>query len=269
MTPVWIDKGLYPFEPKTFDVEAKRMSYVDEGRGEPVVFVHGTPTWSFMYRKLIVGLKDTCRCIAPDNVGFGLSDKPTTFVYRPEKQAEYLESLIGHLGLKNLTLVVHDFGGPIGLSYALNHPENVKHVVLLNTWMWSLKGNSRAERIDRFVRGSLGRWVYLKLNAVPRFLMPALIRDKSGFDAKVKRHYVAPFAAADSRYGLYGYAKALLGSGDWCELERWTSVWPLAEIHRLPNTGHFVAEEHGEDILPYVDMLMHDTAFLPTATIDG
>ncbi len=101
--------------------------------------VHGTPTWSFMYRHLIRDLSPRYRCIAPDHLGFGLSDRPAGWSYRPEDQARNLARLIETLGLKDLTLVVHDFGGPIGLAYALDHPENVRRLVLFNTWMWSFR----------------------------------------------------------------------------------------------------------------------------------
>lgn len=294
-TPEWLDKSLYPFETKDFDIEHRRLSYVDVGHGEPIVFVHGTPTWSFMYRKAIEGLSGANRCVAMDNLGFGLSDKPATFVYRPEKQAEYLEALIESLGLKNITLFVHDFGGPIGLSYAIRHPANVKHIILTNTWMWSLRGNLQAEKANRLINRGLGRFLYLKMNFGPKYLMPMMIKDRTNWSKKVKAQYVSPFQDPESRYGAFGYAKALLGSSEWYQalwnekdairnisaliiwgmkdpffdsgfLDRWTSVFAEAEIHHFPHTGHFVPEEHGADMVPFVDMLMKDTAYLPTTT---
>ena len=95
------------------------MHYVDEGQGPPLVFVHGTPDWSFVWRHLIKALSPRYRCIAPDNLGFGLSDKPRDASYAPPEQAANLRQLIEHLGLRDITLVLHDFGGPFGLSYAI------------------------------------------------------------------------------------------------------------------------------------------------------
>jgi haloalkane dehalogenase len=141
----WVDKSLYPFEPKWFDVDHKTLHYIDVGQGDPIVFVHGTPMWSFMFRDMIQGLKINYRCIAVDNIGFGLSQKPSAYTYRPEKMAEYLSELIRHLDLKNITFVLNGIGGPIGLSYAIDHPQNVKHIVLLYRFMWPLTGNKRAE----------------------------------------------------------------------------------------------------------------------------
>ena len=115
------------------------LHYIDEGRGDPVVMVHGTPTWSFLYRHVVKGLSKNYRCIAPDHIGFGLSDKPQGWSYTIEAQAKNLQVLLDSLDLEDITLVVHDFGGPIGLSYAIENPEKVSRLVIMNTWLWSLK----------------------------------------------------------------------------------------------------------------------------------
>ncbi|HEU4368844.1 MAG TPA: alpha/beta fold hydrolase [Methylomirabilota bacterium] len=126
--------------------------------------VHGTPTWSFLYRHLVTGLRDRFRCVVPDHLGFGLSDKPPGSAYRPPDQARRLASFVDALGLRDMTLVVHDFGGPIGLAYALEHPENVRGLVLFNTWMWSLRGARQYERVDRVLSGRAGRFLYERLS---------------------------------------------------------------------------------------------------------
>src|SRR5437763_1827424 len=112
------------------------MHYLDEGAGEPVVMVHGNPTWSFYYRNLVLALRDRYRCVAPDHVGCGLSDKPDDgrYIYSLERRVADLEVLLDHLHLReNLTLVVHDWGGMIGPAFAARHPERVKRLVVLNT----------------------------------------------------------------------------------------------------------------------------------------
>ncbi|MEW6602891.1 MAG: alpha/beta fold hydrolase, partial [Nitrospirota bacterium] len=121
----WIDRKEYPFKSHSLELEMGRMHYVDEGTGEPLVMVHGNPTWSFVYRHLINGLSKDYRCIAMDHIGFGLSDKPQNWSYYPEDHAKNFDIFIERLDLHNITLVVQDWGGPIGLSYAVNHPENV------------------------------------------------------------------------------------------------------------------------------------------------
>ena len=157
----WLNPTLYPFASHHLDVGPGRMHYVDEGEGVPIVMVHGTPSWSFLYRHLIRGLSADFRCVAPDHLGFGLSDKPEAFAYTPKAHAENLETLIKTLNLKDVVLMVHDFGGPIGLSYALDHPENVRALVIMNTWLWRYRALGQAGRV---LGNPLGRFLYERLN---------------------------------------------------------------------------------------------------------
>ncbi len=135
--PSWIDREHYPFAPHYVDLPDGRMHYVDEGHGPVIVMVHGTPTWSFMYRHLIAGLAPHFRCIVPDHIGFGLSERPLPYTLTTADHARNLHLLIEQLGLRDVTLMVHDFGGPIGLGYAIDHPENVRAQIITNTWLWS------------------------------------------------------------------------------------------------------------------------------------
>ena len=117
-----LDKNEYPFTSYYFEINQQRMHYVDEGEGEVFLFVHGTPSWSFDFRKLIIDLSSTNRCIAIDHIGFGLSDKPKQYDYSTKNHANTLEKFILSKNLSNINLVVHDFGGPIGLSVAIKYP---------------------------------------------------------------------------------------------------------------------------------------------------
>ena len=128
MRPPWLDTRAYPFATRALEIEGARVHYVDEGDGPTVLFVHGLPTWSFVWRHLIAGLRDRHRCVAPDLPGFGLSDKPAGDAYRPEDQARRLAVFVDALRLKDWALVVHDFGGPIGLSLPVEHPSRERHV---------------------------------------------------------------------------------------------------------------------------------------------
>jgi len=138
--PAWLDTRAYPFAPRAVEIDGARVHYVDEGDGPPVLLVHGLPTWSFVWRHLIAGLRDRYRCVALDLPGFGLSDKPEGDAYRPEDQARRLAAFVEALRLKDFTLVVHDFGGPIGLSLALDRPDAVRSLVLFNTSVQSACG---------------------------------------------------------------------------------------------------------------------------------
>ena len=132
------------------------MHYVDEGSGRPVVFVHGNPVWSFMFRNQIKALSPTNRCIAPDLLGFGLSDKPHDWSYLPAEHAAHLDAFLESLDLHDVTLVIGDWGGPIGISYALGHPDRIHSIVVSNTWMWSVSRQIKFRLFSGFTGGPIG-----------------------------------------------------------------------------------------------------------------
>src|SRR5262245_22692226 len=171
--PAWLDRTLYPFAGHAFSTPEGRMHYVDEGQGRPLLLVHGTPSWSFEWRAAIAGLRDAARCVAPDHLGFGLSDKPAQAAYKPADHARRLLELVRALDLREITLVVHDFGGPIGLPVLLQEPARVRALVVVNSWAWAHGSDPRIARLSRLVASSFGRFLYLSLNASPRFLVPS------------------------------------------------------------------------------------------------
>jgi pimeloyl-ACP methyl ester carboxylesterase len=135
---------LYPFDSRWFDSSAGRLHYVDEGRGPAILMCHGNPTWSFLYRQLIRTLQGTFRCIAVDYLGFGLSDRPPGYGYTPAEHAGVVGELVRELDLKELIVMGHDWGGPIGLSVATADPERIAGLVLGNTWFWPSDRQARA-----------------------------------------------------------------------------------------------------------------------------
>ena len=170
--PEWLDRAAYPFTARYLNVDGGRMHYVDEGSGEPLVFVHGTPTWSFLYRHLIRALTPTYRCIAADNIGFGLSDKPADWGYDFAAHTRNLTHLFDRLSLGRFTLFVHDLGGPIGLAFALAHPERISRLVIANTTLWPLEGAFAPPAAAKLFSTALGRFLYLRMNVSPRTLLP-------------------------------------------------------------------------------------------------
>jgi haloalkane dehalogenase len=285
-SPKWLDRILYPFQHHRLQLEAGQMHYIDEGNGAPVVFVHGTPTWSFLWRQQIKSLSRQFRCIAPDHLGFGLSDKPATFNYTPAAHADNLEALIEHLQLKNITLVVHDFGGPIGLRYALRHSENVKNLVILNTWMWSLEEEKQLTKISQFMSSSIGRFLYLNLNFSARMLLPRGYHQRKHLTKDVHQHYLKPLSSASDRLGTWYFAKALHEDNHyftqlweqrekllpinkliiWGEkdallplnfLERWQQTYPEAKAVKI-NAGHFLQEEKGGEVADIIRQFIAD-----------
>jgi haloalkane dehalogenase len=274
-----IDRTAYPFESRWMDLPAGRMHYVDEGAGEPLLFVHGTPTWSFEWRHLIRALAPAYRCVAPDHLGFGLSDRPRDFAYTPEAHAENLALFVARLAPPPFTLVVHDYGGPIGLPLCLRHPERVRRLVLLNTWMWSFAGDRDMERKGRIAGGRAGRWLYRWANLSLRVLAPQAYGDRRKLTPEIHRQYLERFPDRWSRGTvLWALAKALLGSGAyydalWQErerlrgrpalvvwglkdtaflphqLDRWREALPSAEVVALPGAGHWPHEEEPERVV--------------------
>ncbi len=129
-------KKYYPFTSHNLDLDGLAYHYLDEGSGDPVVMVHGNPSWSFYYRNLVLALRDRYRCIVPDHMGCGYSDKPSDdrYDYTLSRRIDDLERLLEQLGINdNITLVVHDWGGMIGMGYAVRHPQSIKRIVILNT----------------------------------------------------------------------------------------------------------------------------------------
>jgi haloalkane dehalogenase len=223
-SPDWLDRTAYPFSGSIFDTGHGHMHYVDVGTGPSVVLVHGTPTWSFLYRRLISDLKDDYRVIAPDLLGFGLSDKPQTEAVAPPRQAEHLRALLGHLSLGRFTMVVHDFGGPIGLSYALDHPDRIDRLVLFNTWMWA-QTDAVTTLASRFFGTRLGRWVYTNWNFSPNVMLPALTHQD--LSPAVHAHYQKPFPTPDTRHAPWVFARDLTGANDW-----YAALWARREVLR-------------------------------------
>jgi haloalkane dehalogenase len=275
-SPAWLDREQYPFQPRQFQLESGRMHYVDEGEGDVLLFVHGNPSWSFEYRSLIQRLRPRYRCIAPDHIGFGLSDKPEDPSYLPQFHAANLEALIDALGLRNITLVMQDWGGPIGMAYAVRHPGNVKRIVVSNSWFWSARESRTLRVFSALVGGPLGKFLCRHFNFFPRVLMAASVGDKRRFPRRVHDQYIGPFQNPKSRKGTWVFPRAIIGESQWLDtlwgqrdalarlpalllwglkddafddrfLRRWQMAFPSNTTQRYPATGHNVFEELGED----------------------
>ena len=277
----WLDRAAYPFAERSLQLSAGQVHYLDEGQGrdeEPVVFVHGTPSWSFEYRHLIRELCTSRRCIAFDHLGFGLSERPAAFGYRPEDHARVFAEFVAALGLERFTLVVHDFGGPIALPFAAAHPERVARLVVMNSFMWPIEDPKLAQQA-RLAGSAIGRLLYRYLNFSLRVLMPLAYGDKRRLTPRVHAQYLAPFRTGAARETvLWTLARSLLGSHAhyralWAArerlaaipslvvwgtrdrlfpaefLERWRQVLPKAQIEALSDAGHWPHEECPELVL--------------------
>lgn len=276
--PKWLDLKEYPFKSHYFNLPMGKMHYIDVGQGEPVVMVHGNPGWSFEFRNVIKEISKTRRCIAIDHIGFGLSDKPADWSYLPEKHAENLEKLLDSLDLKNITIIVNDWGGPIGLSYAIKHPERFKRIVLLNTWLWSVKGDPHFERFSNMMGHGLGKFMIKYFNIFGKMVVKKAMGDKSKLTKSIHKHYYKHLANPSQRKGSYVFPGSIIGSSEWLaklwsqkekitgipttiiwgmkdiafkekELERWVNTMTKSTVVKLEKAGHYPQEEDPEVLI--------------------
>jgi len=269
--PAWLDSELYPFQPQYFKTEAGNIHYVDEGEGDVILFLHGTPTWSFLYRSFIKTLSEKYRCVALDHLGFGLSDKPLHFEGTPEAHAKNLLEFIEGLDLQKITLVVHDFGGPIGLGAAFKNPDRFKNIIAFNTWLWETKNNTLALELDGFLKKEETKKAYLEDNYSVNVLLPNAFAKNKIPPKNILDHYRGPFPDKNSRQALYKIGLSFVGSSDWYQAQwnklneikdkNWLFLWgmkdpyfssevlntwlvklPEAKVERF-QCGHFIQEE--------------------------
>lgn len=257
------------------------MHYVDAGQGEVLLMLHGNPTWSFYYRNLIAGLRDTYRCIAPDHVGCGLSSKPSDFGYRILDHVDNLVHLIDSLDLRDITLIVHDWGGAIGYLAALRRPDRFRRFVVFNSaaFLLPLPGILRTLRLPLY-----GPLMIRGLNAFLHGGLRLATAKPERFEGAVREGYLAPYRSWAERVAILRFVqeipiekdhpnRALLttlgdGLGTFREhphlivwgaqdfvfhrgyLHEWQRRIPGAEVHVFEDASHWVVEETSERILP-------------------
>lgn len=282
--PGWLNKELYPFESKWTEINGNYQHYIDEGEGEIILFVHGTPEWSFAFREVIMALRHSFRCIAVDLLGFGLSEKPSEADYTCQAHAARLEAFIHRLELKHISIVANDFGGGIAMSYAINHPENINRIILFNTWMWSLKNNKHYALPAKLMNTWLGRMLYLNFNFPVNIIMPAAYGNKKMLDKESHRHYKNALKKGE-RHAAYTFSKELMNASDWwqhlwdrlhvlnekrflffwgvkdsfippTELEKWRSKLPNADVIVFEGAGHFVTAEKPKEMITGITRFM-------------
>ena len=275
-------RTIYPFGQHRFELPGGAMNYVDEGHGPAVVMLHGNPTWSFFYRRLIAALRDTHRVIVPDHLGCGLSDKPQDYPYRLANHIENLRRLLEHLGVESYDLVVHDWGGAIGLGHAVKRPAGVRRLVLLNTAAflsphipWRI-GVCKLPLVgDVAIRGLNGFAAGATVMAVERPLDPQvragyLLPYRSWHDRVANLRFVqdiplrpshptwATVDAIDRQLGRLRDTPTLIlwGGRDWCFDDHFLAGWmqrlPDARVVRYDDAGHYVLEDAHAAIAPEV-----------------
>ena len=274
-------KDIYPFDSHFFNLNPYKYHYIDEGEGEVLLFLHGNPTWSFYYRNLIQSFQNKYRCIAPDHIGCGFSDKPQNYNYTLSTHIDNLEQLVDSLGLKDITLVMHDWGGSIGMGLAVRQPKLIKRIVLFNTAAFlSLNIPFRIELCRKPVIGLLAiRCFNMFVRGVLRFG----IKHKDVLTEQVRAGYLLPYNTFKNRIGNLRFVQdipmnssvqsysvlenieknlkqfselpilIIWGGKDFCFnskfLDKWREIFPTAEIHLIDSAGHLVVEDSAKEVI--------------------
>ncbi len=197
--PDWVDDELFPFESRFVELDGNVVHYVDEGSGSTLLMLHGNPVWSFVYREVIAALRDRFRCIALDLPGFGLSTGAPGYRYTAQEHADVLVSFLDHLGLSELTLVGHNWGGPLGLYAAEQRPGTFERLVMTNTWAWPLNGDLSSEVFSRGMGNPVGRAVIRRFDLLTRGFIPAAHKRRKLSEAEMA-HYLQAAPTPERRH---------------------------------------------------------------------
>jgi cis-3-alkyl-4-acyloxetan-2-one decarboxylase len=281
----------YPFSGQYANIKGLQLHYLDEGprRAAPVIMLHGNPSWSFYYRKLLQVLRLHHRCIVPDHIGMGLSEKPSLHQYEftLDRRVDDLQALLEQLDLhENITLILHDWGGMIGMAYASRFPERIKRLVILNTAAFHLPKQKalpwqlRLSRIP-MINAVLNQGLNLFSRGATKYCV-----SRKAMPEDVAKAYIAPYDCWHNRLAVRKFVEAIplkpgengydtvayvdKNLGQFAELpmlvcwgmqdfvfdrhflEEWLQRFPRAEVHRFGDAGHYILEDAAEDVIPLI-----------------
>ena len=282
----------FPFESHYATIDGIKLHYVDEGQGPPILMFHGQPTWSYLYRKMIPPLVEAgFRCVAPDLMGFGMSDKPNAeSAYTLRRHVELMSGLVESLKLEGVTVVGQDWGGPIGFRYAIDHQDNVRALVILNTLIDIMKP---PVLIVMFRSGGFSSFLSRRLDLFRK------VAFSSGFKRpvpkEVKAMYKMPHPNASVRGGIAAFPKMIPtnerheNANYISEISRTLKGWdipvlvcfsdkdiafkadagraiaemvPNGRFHLIENAGHYLQEDAGEEVAEHMIPFLRDVAEL-------
>ncbi|MGO9597195.1 MAG: alpha/beta fold hydrolase [Isosphaeraceae bacterium] len=280
---------------RDMDCGGLRLHYLDEGSGRPVVMIHGNPTWSFFFRRLVDELRASHRTIVPDQIGCGFSDKPddARYDYTLERRVADMEALLDRLSVdRDISLVLHDWGGMTGMTYAARHPERIARLVILNTAAFHMPRSKRlpgalwisrntaagawmVRGANAFARGTA--WIGCTKTRMPRSLREAYV---APYDSWANRIAILRFVQdiplrpgdrsydlvswVQDRLGLFSAVPMFIGWGmkdfvfDHHFLDEWTRRFPHAEVHRFDRAGHYILEDEAEQLVPMIARFLDD-----------
>lgn len=279
-------KNEYPFQSHFMPIEKNQYHYVDEGNGEVILMLHGNPTWSFFYRNLAKHFSKTHRVIVPDHMGCGLSDKPQDYEYTLKHHVDNICLLVEKLKIKNITLVVHDWGGAIGMGLATRHPELIKKMVVMNTA--AFRSIEIPARIN-ILRNPVGEWFIRQFNG---FAGPAtFMATKKGLNPLVKKGFILPYDNFETRIATAKFVQdipmndshptyhtlkeieeklttikapvlLLWGEKDFCFTmsfqKKWLQFFPEARAVTYPLAGHYLIEDEKEAVISEIEKFLKD-----------
>ncbi len=271
------DPGLFPFESRWFTSSVGPVHYIDEGSGRPLLLLHGNPDWSFLYRRIVSGLRDEFRCVAPDYPGFGLSVHPPGYGYTAAEHAGVIAELVEHLDLTDMIVMGQDWGGPIGMDIASRNPDRVHGLVMGNTWFWPADDRRMKVFSKTLGSGPMQRLVRNR-NLFVTQMMKRSLRVK--LTDKEFAHYTDVVPTPESREGIAVFPKQILDAHPWlgeleervadtlgekpvvlifgrkdpalandATIERWRAEFPNATFVDLPDAGHFIQEDAPDEIV--------------------
>lgn len=273
--------GTFPYEPHFIEINGFNMHYVDEGEGECIVCIHGMPTWSYLYRNFIKNLSKDYRVIAPDHMGFGKSDVPLNKQYVMEQHIDNLTTLLLNLGLKKISLIVQDWGGPIGLGFAVNFPDKISNLIIMNTSVGVMKEDKEPWYAPLEKRGKYHEFIKNISN-----IMKMGISNKKKITSQLIEAYSAPFPKDEYYIGALAFPKDIpVGQNhpsanimqevrqklpvlshkkkiliwglrdpifpEWM-IDWWKKIFPEIEVHKIENASHFLQEDSPDEIISII-----------------
>jgi haloalkane dehalogenase len=274
--PAWVPNRLYPFQDRYLHIGGSTVHYVDEGSGPTLLLLHGNPTWSFLYREVIIGLRGEYRCVAVDFPGFGLSAAPLGYGFTPAEHADVLARFVEELDLTGVTMMVQDWGGPIGFAVATRQPQRFIRFVIGNTWAWP-KADLGTQAFSRILGSPLGRYLIEQRNFFVETILPGGVRRRRLSDEEMNA-YRGPFPTPGSRRPVAVFPREILGSRPFLaeisealptlsdrralvvwptkdiafrepERKRWEALFPTHNTVQLEGAGHYMQEDAAADIV--------------------
>ncbi len=286
--PFEVDAVEYPFKDHWLPYRDGSVHYLDEGQGPIVLLLHGNPTWSYLYRNVIKELRDHCRLIALDYPGFGMSKAPSGYGFTPAEHSDMLVDFIQRLELKNIVLVVQDWGGPIGLNYAVRHRENLRGIVVMNTWAWP---TDPFKKVFSLLMGGrpLGYWLQTQRNFFAKVIVPFGIYHSEKVTAGLRKAYTDPFPTPESRIPTWIFPRQIRKAGPWlaviesklpllsdlpaqilwgtkdrgfppADVAKWQGYLKQQETELLSDASHFVQEDRPDRVAASIRRVLERTS---------